>query len=431
MQTARLPWREVLAVYAKPQVLTLLLLGFSAGLPYLLVFSTLSARLTEAGISRALIGVLSWVGIVYSFKVLWAPLADRLSLPFLTGRLGRRRAWIMVSQLGVGGGLAVMAMVTPQTDLPWLVAAALFVAFMSATQDVAIDAYRIECAEVRQQAALAAAYILGYRVALLFSGAGALYLAEFFNWRIGYLVMASGMSVGLITVLAMREPRTPASVLPHRRIRWRDFTDPVTDLFRRYGRFALWILVFVGLYRVSDITMGVMALPFYLDSGYTKTEIADVSKIFGFFMTIAGAATGGLLAARFGVARLLPVAGVLIAVTNLLFVYLAHQPPDMFGLAVVICADNISGGMATSVFVAYLSGLTQTEYTATQYALFSSLMTLPAKFIGGFSGVIVESVGYSSFFIYTAALGAPAVFLAIWFLHRSSSSPFPQRREAD
>ena len=406
-------------MYRHPRVATLLFLGFSAGLPYLLVFSTLSARLTEADISRGLIGLLSWAGIFYSIKVLWAPFMDKCRIPWLTRRLGHRRSWMLVSQAAIITGLVAMAVLDARSDLWWLSVAAVFTGFSSATQDIAIDAFRIESADTRMQAALVAAYMLGYRIALIFSGAGALYLAEFFDWRVGYLVMALSMAVGVLAVLFTSEPTTRAQP---RGLRWRDFVDPFVDFFVRYGRFAVWILLFIGIFRISDITMGVMANPFYLDIGYTKGDIATVSKIFGFAMTISGAVIGGVLVTRYDVMRLLPVAAILPAATNLLFAWLAtQQVPNLAWLAVVISADNLAGGMATSVFIAYLSGLTGVGHTATQYALFSSLMTLPAKFIGGFSGFVVEAAGYAYFFIYTAAIGLPAIVLAAWFVRRGFS----------
>lgn len=414
MTAERVTWRETWRVYRRPQTVALLFLGFAAGLPYLLVFSTLSARLVEADWSRGAIGLLSWVGVFYSVKVLWAPFVDRWPVPWLSACLGHRRAWMLASQLAVAAGLATMAVLDARADLLLLTCAALFVSLGSATQDISVDAFRIESAETDMQAALAAAYILGYRVALLFAGAGALHLAEAFDWRVAYAVMALSMTAGMATVLLSREPPVSARTPRTPRIRLRDFTTPFTDFFARYGRLAVWVLLFIGVFRMSDISLGVMANPFYLDAGYTKGEIANVSKVFGFLMTIAGAGLGGLLVVRYGVARLLAPAALLTSATNLLFAWLATQAPDLTWLAVVISADNLSGGMATAVFIAYLSGLTGVGHTATQYALFSSFMTLPAKLLGGMSGFVVEAAGYVGFFLYTAALGVPAILLAAW-----------------
>ena len=418
-------WLGLLRVYSKPRVAAMLFLGFSAGLPFLLVFSTLSAWLTEEGLSRTAIGFFSWVGVTYSIKVLWAPFVDHLRLPLLTRRLGRRRGWMLLAQVGIAAGLTAMALTEPQAQLALFALLAVFIAFCSATQDIVIDAYRIEAMEKEYQAAMAAMYIFGYRLALLVAGAGAFYAAEFVGWSNGYLVMAACMMVGIITTLVVAEPdrsdRAASMPLPVAGVgQWlvTAVVRPFSDFFRRNGRVALLILLLIGIYRVSDITMGVMANPFYLDMGYTKIQIAEVSKIFGFFMTILGAGLGGVLVLRYGVAPVLVAGAVLVAVTNLLFAVLAGSAPDVGLLALVISADNLSGGIATTAFIAYLSSLTNTAYTATQYALFSSLMTLPAKFIGGFSGVIVDGYGYFSFFVYAAAIGIPAIVIAAWLARR-------------
>ncbi|MCB1751700.1 MAG: MFS transporter [Gammaproteobacteria bacterium] len=424
-------------VYRQPRVLGMIFLGFSAGLPFLLVFSTLSAWLRDVGLSRTLIGYFSWVGITYSIKVFWAPVIDRLPIPLMTRLLGRRRSWMLLAQIGIASGLLGMAMSDVQTQIGSIALYALLVAFASATQDITVDAYRIEAVARELQGAMAATYVFGYRLALLAAGAGAFYLAESSSWPVAYLCMAALMLVGMAATLVINEPGvavSPASRELESRVEamigiantrqgltvrlavW--FSDavisPFVDFFSRNGRVALTILLLVGLYKVSDITMGVMANPFYLDMGFSKTQIADVTKIFGFFMTIAGAALGGILVARYGLMRPLLLGAVMVALTNLLFALLAVSPPDIWLLALVISADNLSGGIAASVFMAYLSSLTNTAYTATQYALFSSLMTLPAKMLGGFSGVIVDGFGYPWFFIYASATGVPAILLVIY-----------------
>lgn len=438
--TARLdapkrPWRDSLKVYLKPQVPPLLFLGFAAGLPFLLVFSTLSAWLRDVGVERATIGFFGWIGLTYSIKVFWAPVVDRVPLPLLTRLLGRRRSWMLLAQLGIAGGLIGMALIDPTERITAFALFALLIAFASATQDIALDAYRIEIAPVDLQGALAAAYQLGYRIALLAAGAGALLLAEYHSWTVAYLVMAALMGIGLATVLLVREPAVdPAGATAREREylrlmgplaenagplaragRWfyGAVACPFIDFFRRNGWYALLILAFIGLFRVSDIAMGIMANPFYIDLGFTKAEIAEVAKLYGFFMTIAGALIGGFIVARYGALRPLLVAAILVAVTNVLFAMLANRGADIGWLIVTISADNLASGFAGSVFIAYLSGLTSTAYTATQYALFSSLMTLPGKFISGYSGVLVDAWGYHDFFLYTAALGIPSVSLVL------------------
>ncbi len=419
-----LSWREVLSIYAKPRVISMVFLGFSGGLPFLLVFSTLTAWLRDEGVSRSAIGFFAWVGITYSVKVIWAPVVDRISIPFVTRRLGQRRSWILIGQTGIAAGLFGMAMVG-HTELYLLSLFALLVAFSSATQDIAIDAYRIEAMQERFQGAMSAAYIFGYRVALLVAGAGSLYIAEYANWTFAYQVMGALVFVGIVTVLLIDEPES------HRReIIASAESDsvhfgfinavvrPFTDFFSRNGKFALVILLFIAVFRLSDIAMGIMANPFYLDMGYSKTDIANVAKVFGFFMTIAGSFICGILVVKWGIFRCLLIGATAVALTNVLFSMLSLLQPDIIWLAGVISADNISGGFAATAFVAYLSSLTNRAYTATQYALFSSLMTLPGKFISGFSGIVVDAQGYFVFFLVAAALGIPAILLVLVLMKR-------------
>lgn len=417
-------WLEAARIYTNPRVIAMFFLGFSAGLPFLLVFSTLSAWLSDAGVQRTAIGFFGWVGITYSIKVLWAPIVDRLNLPLLGRALGQRRSWILLGQVGIALGLLGMAFTDPTGDLTALALLALLVAFSSATQDVAIDAYRIEAVIVEYQGAMSASYVFGYKIALLVAGAGALFIAEYNGWLSAYVVMALSMGVGVVTVLLVAEPERELPPPIFSRTgglsRWLQeleqwfaaaVINPFTDFFRRNGRFALVILLFIGVFRLSDITMGIMANPFYLDLGFSKSEIASVAKIFGFAMSVLGSFLCGILVVRWGVYRPLMLGAVLVASTNLLFAVMAGLGPDLRALAVVISADNISGGIAVTAFVAYLSGLTNRAYTATQYALFSSLMTLPGKVFSGFSGLIVDSSSYAEFFVIAAAVGIPAILL--------------------
>ena len=390
----------------------------------------------------ATIGFFSWLGITYSIKVFWAPVVDRLKLPLLDRLLGKRRSWILLAQAGIATGLYLMAHVDATVAPEMMAFCGLLVAFSSATQDVAIDAYRIEIAEERLQAALAATYIFGYRLALLVAGAGALYLAEFWSWQVSYEVMALLVGVGMATVLIVREPRVnhyaaaqdiadkiehEASKRTHLNPRLARFigwfyaaiAGPFLDFFRRYKELAVLILVMVAVYRISDIAMGVMANPFYLDfMGFSKTQVADVTKIFGFFMTIAGSLVGGVLVVRYGVRRILLAGAIMTATTNLLFVVLAQYPPNIITLALVVSADNLSGGIANVALIAWLSSMTSAAFTATQYALFSSLMTLPGKFIGGFSGIVVAGFGYAEFFLVAGIMGVPAILLAIYMMRK-------------
>ncbi|RHW21752.1 AmpG family muropeptide MFS transporter [Pseudomonas jilinensis] len=467
---------EGLRVYLNPRVLGMLFLGFSAGLPLLLVGGTFSAWLRDLGIDLAAIGFLSWVGMAHSIKVLWAPVIDRAPVPLLTRWLGRRRAWMILAQVVIAGSLLGMALTDPRENLGLIALFGILTAFGSATQDIAIDAYRVEAEAKHRQAAMAATYVTGYRVAILAAGAGALHIAAldptapppvyteeaggrsriglainlvlnslrtlFYDWglitvvngwTLAYLCMALLMLVGIITTLIIAEPKvavTQSTAQFEQRVNsylantqhngWRRSITawfigavvcPFAEFFQRYGKAALIILLFIGCFRISDIFMGVMANPFYLDLGFSKAEIANIAAAFGLAMTLAGAAIGGVLVARFGIAPILLFTAFMAPATNLTFAWLAHIGPQQHGLIMAIIADNITGGLAISVFIAYLSSLTNTAYTATQYALFSSLMTLPGQFAAGFTGVLAAHVGWEMFFIITALTGVPAIIL--------------------
>jgi PAT family beta-lactamase induction signal transducer AmpG len=402
----------------------MLALGFSAGLPLLLVLGTLSFRLREAGIDRATIGFLSWVGLAYGFKWAWAPLVDRLPLPWLTRALGRRRSWLMLSQSAIMLGLIGMALNDPKEALGAVVVWAVVVAFGSATQDIALDAYRIESAAVEHQAALAATYQTGYRLAMIWAGAGVLWLAARAEvadagnyqpqaWQTAYLVMAASMLLGWLTVWLSPEPPQPP-LPPARNLReWLRgaLVDPFAEFIGRYRWQALLILALIAVYRISDVVMGIMANPFYVDMGYTKDEVAAVTKVFGVLMTLLGAFIGGVLSLRLGVMRILMLGAILSAGSNLLFAWLGGVGHNLTALVWVISADNLASGIASAAFIAYLSGLTQVQYSATQYALFSSMMLLMPKWLAGFSGVFVDAHGYATFFTCTALLGLPVLLL--------------------
>jgi PAT family beta-lactamase induction signal transducer AmpG len=442
---ARPSWADTLRAYLAPASLRMFALGFSAGLPLLLVLGTLSFRLREAGLDRTTIGYLSWVGLAYGFKWVWSPLVDRLPIALLTRWLGRRRSWLLVSQSAIMVALVGMAMADPRTDLNLVVWCALAVAFASATQDIALDAYRIESADAAHQGALAATYQTGYRLAMIWAGAGVLWLAaraetasavtaaatpgalyQNAAWQTAYLVMAASMLVGVVTVLFSREP-LPVALPPSRDpAAWfrNAFVEPFADFLRRYGRHALLILALIGVYRISDVVMGIMANPFYVDMGYTKDEVAAVTKVYGVIMTLVGAFIGGALSLRLGVARVLMLGAVLSAASNLLFAWLAGHGHDVTALIAVVSADNLSAGVASAAFIAYLSSLTNVSYSATQYALFSSMMLLAPKWLAGYSGAFVDAFGYPRFFTATALLGLPVLILIGWAT-RVHSGPAP------
>ena len=501
-------WRQSLKSFKHPRVISMLFFGFSAGIPLLLIFSSLSVWLLEASVERSTVTYFSWAALAYSFKFLWAPLIDRLPVPFLTARMGRRRAWLIVSQLSVMASIAMMALVNPSeaNALNVMAVAVVCLGFSSATQDIVIDAYRIESAGTDLQALMSSTYIAGYRIGMLFSGAGALILASSFGssldfysyeaWRLTYLGMSLTMLIGLITTCVVSEPNVSDRVLrPYTSQQYlrflflfflcvslfvgvyivgsetalsskimlaesfgnttlanllvesgrlvfgamvvaafiwlvsvtplyeRDlihdsYVEPVAEFFKRYGlRLAFLLLVFVGFYRISDIVLGVISNVFFLEIGFSKTEIATVVKSFGLFMTIVGGFLGGILSVRYGVIHMLYVGAILTVATNLLFILLAQAGHNIELLYLVISADNLTAGLASAAFIAFLSSLTNISFTAVQYAVFSSLMTLLPKVIGGYSGSMVDNLGYSNFFLISSLMGLP-VLLSIYWIQR-------------
>lgn len=405
----------------------------------MLVFGVLSFWLREAEVSRAEIGYFSWVALAYSIKWLWSPLADHLALPKLHLWFGRRRSWLLFSQVLVMLAIFGIASSDPQQNLSMMAAFAVLLAFASATQDINVDAFRIESGPKEVQAALAAAYLTGYRLAMIFASAGTLWLAAIFSggsrdyqlhgWQQAYVVMAFCMLLGILATLFSKEPISnltkTVAIQGSPLVRFAHWLKqaavaPFIDFIERYKWQALLILALIACYRLSDIVMGVMANAFYVDMGFSKEEVAAVSKVYGVVMTLVGAALGGYLITRFGILRILLLGAILSAVTNVLFSVLSYIGHDVFWLTVVISADNLSAGIATSAFIAYLSSLVNLAFTATQYAMFSSLMLLLPKFIGGFAGVWVDWMGYSQFFIFSALLGAPAVLLILLIQSKTS-----------
>jgi len=438
-----------LSIYRHPRVAAMLFLGFSAGLPFFLVFQTFFAWLRQAGVELGTIGLVSYIGLVYTLKFLWAPVVDRLPLPLLHRWLGRRRSWMFLAQLGLAAGLASMAQGDPAVSLMPLVWLALGVAFLGATQDIAIDAWRIEAVPQTMQGAMAAAYQLGYRVAVLANQALALWLAGEYGWQVSYTVMALLVGVGMLTTLVIPEPESQISRDTHLReqrvIDWLEakahwpaplrragghfigaVVCPFADFFQRNPVVvSLLILGFIGTFRMTDYAMGVMANPFYLDVGYTLQQIGVVAKVYGLGGSIAGVVVGGIGVASLGITRSLMLGGILVIATNLAFAALAFSDsPSLTGLALVVSADNFAYQFAGTAFIAYLSSLTNIAYTATQYALFSSVFALLPKLVMGGSGFVAEAVGWPLFFVYTSALGIPALVLLL-VLTRRLALPAP------
>ena len=498
-------WSEALLVYTRPRVLMMLFLGFSAGIPLLLIFSSLSIWLRKAGIDRSTVTYFSWAALAYSFKFIWSPLIDKLPLPFLHQLLGRRRSWLLLMQLLVATAIILIALSDPTQGLQAMIVAVILLGFASASQDIVIDALRIESASKEYQAAMSALYVAGYRFGMLASGAGSLYLASWFGqgaegynyhaWQWTYFTMAALMSVGIACTLLSKEPEpnkaidtqihtgrdyvqflgmflivTLAFVLAfiyldsslwfqntlspilgdvvaklsgqlirilvaiaaallagmlvahsgfvNRDMVIQTYINPVFDFFYRYRKHALIILLLIGLYRTSDIVLGVITNVFYEDMGFSLQEIASYTKVFGVIMTIVGGLIGGVVTTRFGVMPVLLLGAILVVLTNLLFMVLAAKGHDTTWLGIVIAADNMSAGIATAAFIAYLSSLTNISFTAIQYAIFSSLMTMVPKTLGGYSGSMVDQLGYSNFFLVAAMLGIPAILLVLYLMYR-------------
>lgn len=507
-------WQQAMMAYLDCRALTMLFLGFSAGIPILLIFSSLSLWLREAGVERSVVTMFSWAALGYSFKFIWAPLIDAVPLPVLTAKMGRRRAWMLMSQIGVVLAIVFMASINPaeQSLLSMMAMAAVLLGFSSATQDIVIDAYRIESAPLNMQSVLSAMYTAGYRLGMIVAGAGALYLADSFGsteavyhypaWRNTYFIMAAVMGVGILTTLLIKEPlikeplikepmlttepisepinqeirqmgqtsdyvrlvavfvlsvmafimvfKLSGSLLPKvdsplmgfllevvhlvlalglalvtgyvlvqaklvdKQVAFATWIEPVLDFFRRYGSQAMLLLALIGLYRISDIVAGVISNVFYQDMGFSKTDIATAVKLVGVVMVIVGGFLGGILAQKMRIMRAMMVGAILACVTNLLFVLLTLHPGELMYMYVAVIFDNLAAGLASAVFIAFLSALTSIRFTAVQYAIFSSLMTLLPKVLGGYSGTIVDKMGYPFFFIFTFAIGMPILGLIYW-----------------
>jgi PAT family beta-lactamase induction signal transducer AmpG len=438
-------WLRALAVYREPRMLAMLFLGFSSGLPFYLVLQTLTIWMREAGIARTLIAMLAWGTLPYSLKFLWAPIVDRGRLPLLDRALGRRRSWMLLAQACIAAGLARLALSDPAGGLLRIAPWALFVAFFAATQDIAMDAWRIESAPIEKQGAMLAAYQVGFRVALITGSAGALALAQAFGWKMSYFGMALLAGVGIITTLCVREPQAAASREERerearvvewleRRAHWpqslKDAGEwfigavvcPLVDFITRQGaRLAVITLLFVGAYRLTEFAMGSQIGPFYVDHGYTNAQIATVVKIYGLSVAVVGVFVAGVLIAKIGLLRSLVLGSLLVMASNTGFALLATtHTPTLLGLGLANALDNLALAVQGTALLAFLSSLTSPKYTATQYALFSSLYALPGKTLEGFSGIISHWTGYPLFFVYTASLSIPGLLLLVWLWRRGS-----------
>jgi len=423
--TTGVGWRRFLQ---KP-VLVIFFLGFSGGLPFPLVYATLTAWLADAEIQRSTISTFAWLGFAYSFKFLWSPLVDTLSLPFLSKWLGRRRAWLLVSQTALCSSLFALAALDPASEMGLFALIAVSVAFLSATQDIVIDAYRIESAEQELQGVLAASYQYGYRVAVVMASAGALYIAQFGSWSMAYQVMAAGMGVGIVATILCHEPKVQADTLSHlsgnflkQAGQWLviSVVEPFSDFVRRYNRWAFVLLAFIASFYISDRVLGILANPFYLDIGFSKAQIATVAKLYGFWVSLFGIVAGAAATVKFGLPRCIVGATLFIVSTNLFFAALAIVGPRMELLVITISFDNFALSFGSTIMIVFMSSLVNVKFTATQYALLSSIGTFFGKFLAGYSGDVQLSIGWINFFFYAAATGIPAIVLSIVVARRYS-----------
>jgi PAT family beta-lactamase induction signal transducer AmpG len=408
--------------YLQRPVLVIFFLGFSGGLPFPLVYATLTWWLAEADIQRSTISTFAWLGFAYSFKFLWSPLVDAVRIPVLSGLLGHRRSWLLLSQLALIASLLSLSVMSPSLELAAFALVAVVVAFTSATQDIVIDAYRIESAAQDLQGVMAASYQYGYRIAVIVGTAGALFIADAVSWPVAYMTMAACMGIGLVTTLLCSEPvsHQPIGSALHgspvnKARQWLTIAvvDPFADFVRRYKAWSFVFLAFIASFYVSDRVLGILAMPFYEDIGFTKTQVGAIAKIYGTWVSIFGAAAGAIAVVRYGIARCIVAASVLIVSTNLFFALIAVSGPRLELLTLTISFDNFALGFGSTVMIAYLSSLVNVSYTATQYALLSSISTFFGKLLAGFSGDVQMVVGWLNFFFYAAATGIPAIVLSV------------------
>ena len=425
-------WLAALAVYRQPRLIAVLLMGFSSGLPLALTFGTLSYWLAELGVSLTAIGLFGLVRASYSLKFLWSPLIDRLPIPILTRRLGRRRSWALTIQFLLILAILHLGMTDPKNDPAMTALAAVIVAFLSASQDIVIDAYRIDLLLPEEQGAGAAATQWGYRFGMLASGAGALYAASLGGWHVAYAVMAALMLVGMVTVLLTPEPggiappeKLPGDSAAARIEAWLKgaVIAPFLDMARRNGGVTLLaIVLFIVSYKFGDALAASMSNPLYVQLGFTKVEVATVAKIYGVIATLGGVALGGVLVARWGYFTALLICGGMQALSNLMYVVQLWAGRDVAMLAVTIGGENLTGGMASAAFVAYLSALCSRDFTATQYALLSSLATVGLNVLAASGGYLAQTLGWVPFFVLSTLCCAPGLLILIWLMRRPNAA---------
>ena len=414
-------WLRVTEVYLEPRVVVVLLLGFASGLPLLLTLSTLTFWLAEAQVDKAAIGLFALAGLPYTWKFAWSPVIDRVPLPLLTRALGRRRGWLLFVQILLALAIVGLGASDPQADLGRMALFAVLVAFLSASQDIVIDAYRVELLEERQQGAGAAMVVIGYRVAMLLAGAGALLIAAYAGWFWAYAAMAACLGIGMVTVLLAPEPDAPLPARGGGAAVWlkQAVVEPFADFFRRNGMAtALLILLFIMLYKLGDALLGTMTNPFYVELGFTKPEVATIVKGYGLVATLLGGFLGGAIVNLRGIVPALWICGIVQLLSNLVFVLQAWAGRDLTMLAVTISVENLAGGMGTAAFVAYLSSLCNLSYTATQYALLSSFMAQARTTLSAGGGFLADNMSWIGFFLTTTAAAVPGLLLLLLLQRR-------------
>jgi len=411
------------SIYTDKKLLVIMLLGFASGLPLLLTLSTLSVWLVEIGITKTTIGFFALVGLPYSLKFLWAPFMDNLKIPFFTNYLGRRRSWILLTQIFLILSLIFLGYSNPSVDPKLTAVAALLVAFFSASQDIVIDAFRVESLEKKFYGAGAAMIVFGYRIGMLSAGAGALYLASFYQWSVVYILMSLQILIGSFAILVSREPEQGSLIDIEKKkniLQW--FNNSVINPFRDFMKRGNWviILLFVVLYKFGDALVSVVANPFYIEMGFSKIEIANVSKIFGLAATLTGAFVGGIIVTQSGIFKSLFLCGILQMLSNLFYAIQAYIGDNIGFLIVTIGFMDLASGMGTAAFIAYLSSLCNVRYTATQYALLSALASLGRTFLSSPGGYLVDTINWIPFFIFTSIAAIPGIYLLIILKKKNS-----------
>ena len=406
-------------MYFQPKMLAMMSLGFASGLPFMLIYSELAFWMKKEGVDLAVIGFFSWIGLAYTFKVFWAPLVDRVKFPAPIGLLGQRRSWMLVAVIGTIAGMLTIASSDPSQNLTRLALGAVILATSGATLDISVDAWRIEAAPNDQQANMAATYVLGYRLAIIAAGLSYI-VADQFNWNIAYMFMAGVMAVNGCVIFFIKEPSRAArrKALTVGQAIVENVVNPFFSFVGRLGGWTPVVFLLVATYLISDKTMGPMAKPLYQHIGYTEFQVGIVSSFFGPWPVVLGGFLGGVISIKFGLMRCLIIGSIFMVITNAAFAWLATvSDPKTAYLFVTVGADNLAAGFAATVFIAYLSSLTELKFAATQYAFLSSMFNLIGKMLSGFTGIMANKLGFETFFIFTAALGIPAIILAIIIMY--------------